>query len=354
MSEEILSLKFGEETLKLMHEAVEKFKDKISKWISDAEACLEKHKEFLQKYPFHTKRDLIDALSADDLYNPGKGDYSFYYVEHGLKCMGKIAVGSNKPWRAAVENLELFKGILKTIVDDSIPLCEKIDNKYIEQLRFWGGDRLIVKKIISLYYPEEVIPIFKTEHLEKAVRKLELSDLASAYASKKYGKSLSDLTPGEKFEAYNTVLLKLKENVEETRGWNNIVYMKFLYEALQLKEGEEEEAIAPEPVQLRPLLFAPQNELEVMLVFARYHDELGFPYILKCSSRFPDAVVIDANKNPKTVEFELRASSFQDHGHDPEKVDYIVCWENDLPENDPLNEKVIELKKLLLGSSPSS
>lgn len=354
-----MSLEFSEETLKLMREMIEKFKDKIPEWISDAEACLEKHREFLEKYPFRTKRDLVDALKAGDFYSPGSEsrDYFFYFVEHRLRCMGAIAVGSDKPWKVAVENIEVFKSVLKTIVDDNIPLHKKIDNPDIERLRFWGGDRLIVKKIISLYYPKEVIPIFKTEHLGKAIEKLKLSAVASAYAREKYGKSLSDLTLGEKFEVYNTVLLKLKEKLEETRSWNNIVYAGFLYEAFQLKEGEEEEAIAPEPVYLKPLLFTPQNELEVILVFAKYHEELGFPYILKYNpSRFPDAVVIDANRELRTVEFELNASNFREHGHDPEKVDYIICWENDLPENDPLNEKVIELKKELkkLLSSSSS
>lgn len=343
-----MSFGFGEKTLKLMLEKIEKFKEKISEWNLSIGKCLEKHREFIEKYPFREKRDLIDTLRDVDLYNPGKKDYFFYYVEHGLKCMGAISVGSDKPWRVAVENIEVFKRILKTLVDDSIPLRKKIDNPEIERLSYWGGDYLIVKKIISLYYPEEVIPIFKTEHLEKAVEKLKLDDVVNAYARGKFGKDVLELKPGEKFEVYNNVLLKLKESIEQLKNWNNVIYMKFLYEALQLKEKEEEEVIAPEPIYVKPLIFAPQNEFEVLLIFSKYHEELGFPYVLKYNpNKFPDAVVIDINRNLKTVELELYASNFIEHGHNPEEVDYIICWENDLPEKDPLNKKVIELRKLV-------
>ena len=45
------------------------------------------------------------------------------------------------------------------------------------------------------------------------------------------------------------------------------------------------------------------------------------------------------------IEFEYKASSFEQHGHDPERCDFIVCWENDWPDC-PIN--VIELKTELL------
>jgi hypothetical protein len=98
------------------------------------------------------------------------------------------------------------------------------------------------------------------------------------------------------------------------------------------------------------MLFSPINELGVVMLFAMYHRELGFPYILKVKSDYPDAVVIDEAGEVKTVEFELSASNFIAHKHDPSKCDYIVCWENDLAEDRQakvLAGKIIALKDRL-------
>jgi hypothetical protein len=49
------------------------------------------------------------------------------------------------------------------------------------------------------------------------------------------------------------------------------------------------------------------------------------------------------------VEFELSASNFIAHKHDPSRCDYIVCWENDLAEEElkALAGKIIALKDRL-------
>jgi len=84
-----------------------------------------------------------------------------------------------------------------------------------------------------------------------------------------------------------------------------------------------------------------------VFLFGVYHEELGFPHIIKISSRFPDATVIDSSGNTRTIEFEYLASNFKEHQHPPDKCDYIVYWINNLPEEDELRDKVISLKEFL-------
>jgi len=52
----------------------------------------------------------------------------------------------------------------------------------------------------------------------------------------------------------------------------------------------------------------------------------------------------DAKKNlwaRARIEFEFKASNFNEHGHDPDGCDFIVCWINDWPDC-PIT--IIELK----------
>ena len=79
------------------------------------------------------------------------------------------------------------------------------------------------------------------------------------------------------------------------------------------------------------LLFAPIDESGVICLFSKYHKNLGFPYIKKIGSAFPDAEVIDSNGKNKFVEFEFLSSNYKLHGHDKEskQCDFIICWEHD-------------------------
>ncbi|MEM2258368.1 MAG: hypothetical protein QXE46_00475 [Candidatus Thermoplasmatota archaeon] len=78
-----------------------------------------------------------------------------------------------------------------------------------------------------------------------------------------------------------------------------------------------------------------------------YHRELGFPYILRIQSQFPNATVIDAKGGIKNIEFKLFASYFKRSGYDPNRCDYIVCWFDDLLDDDILKSKILCLKERL-------
>lgn len=93
------------------------------------------------------------------------------------------------------------------------------------------------------------------------------------------------------------------------------------------------------------LLFEPVDEMGLVYLFARHHREIGFPFIVKLRSKYPDVIAIDTKGERKLIELEFRSSSFN---HDPKGCDYIVCWIDDL--EDELKKKlpqIIDLRKSL-------
>ena len=105
-----------------------------------------------------------------------------------------------------------------------------------------------------------------------------------------------------------------------------------------------------EPIDFRGLRHAPINEQGVVYLFGMVSRELGF-YIEAIQQGFPDCegkYLYDGKKNlwaKARIEFEFRASSFKEHGHDPNGCDFVVCWINDWPD---CPVKVIELRKEIL------
>jgi hypothetical protein len=108
-----------------------------------------------------------------------------------------------------------------------------------------------------------------------------------------------------------------------------------------------------EPINFRGLRHAPINEQGVVYVFGMVSRELGF-YIEAIQQGFPDCegkYLHHAGKNlwaKARIEFEFRASSFREHGHDANRCDFIVCWVNDWLDC-PI--RVIELSKEILRLS---
>ena len=326
-------------------------KEKVEEVRTRIEDAWRLQQEFVSRFPFREKPELIDDLIPKDVYNPGVSGYFLDYIEHKLKPLGHIYVPSDRPWRNARDNLDDFKKLLKIAVDDSVSLADKIDAAW-DSLSGWGGDRHYAKKLVFCYYPDEVVPIFKTEHLEHFVKILGLREDIDEKAVNRFGKGYDDFSLGQKYELLNNILLDFKKNREEIKDWDNALYVRLLYEAFPPFEVVTPEKVV-EPMSATRMLFSPVNELGVVALFAMYHRELGFPYILKVKSDYPDAIVIDEFGDVKLIEFELFASNFIAHGHDPDKCDHIICWENDLDESVEdetvrmLIKKVIALKERL-------
>jgi hypothetical protein len=313
---------------------------------SGLEAAWKVHAEFLKRYPFREHPELIDNLTPDKIYKKGAEDYFFLWVEHRTKALGAIFTYGGAVYPNAIANIDKFKSLLKIAVDDTKPLREKIDAPW-EDISGFGGDKLIAKKIIFLYYPDKIIPIFKTNQMEYIIEKLGLGEEEFDNKAKEiYKKEYDDLTLGEKYELLNSILLEIKNSIEEFKNWDNVCFMWFLdstypYTRKESRKGKPKLT----PLIHKGVLFSPIDELGVACLFFIYHEKLGFPYIVKVSNKFPDVKAIDTSGEPVSIELEYRASDFINHGHPPEDCDYIICWENDLKET-PTSEfpQIISLK----------
>ena len=116
------------------------------------------------------------------------------------------------------------------------------------------------------------------------------------------------------------------------------------------ESGSSPAQLYGEPIDFRGLRHAPINEQGVVYLFGMVSRELGF-YIEAIQQGFPDCegkYLHNAKKNlwaKARIEFEFKASNFQEHGHDLKQCDVIVCWINDW-QDCPIT--VIELKQELL------
>lgn len=103
-------------------------------------------------------------------------------------------------------------------------------------------------------------------------------------------------------------------------------------------------------VDFKSLSCAPVNELGVVYLFGVLHDTFDFK-IESIQAGFPDCIarrkVSDNRWEEVRIEFEYDSKSFETHGHDPDKVDIIICWQHNW-ENCPKNIEVIELSSLLI------
>jgi len=320
-----------------IEELIEKGKEfeRNAKVISEIEEGKRQLKIFLEKYPFREKPELIDSLIPEKIYSPGSEDYFFLWIEHKTRSLGAIWVYA-KYYTSAIEKIDQFKQLLKVIVNENIPLKEKVDYD-CGIPGFRGEDRLIIKKIIYCYFSDKIIPVFLTMDLESFCQKLNLNYEKESLS--KYYKPYGDLTVGEKFELLNGMLMEFK--AKHFSSWDNPLFMRFLYE------------IFPKvPIQASPLfkyglLFEPQTEQEVFYLFSQLHRKLDFPYIVQFQKDFPDVVALDKTRELKKIEIEKFASDFIAHGHPTEGCDFIVCWENDLKEIPEKFPRIISLKEYI-------
>jgi len=93
---------------------------------------------------------------------------------------------------------------------------------------------------------------------------------------------------------------------------------------------------------------------EIVFLFARMFYALGFDYVKKVRTEFPDCLCWREGQEVG-IEFEPVLSSFREHirKHDLDSTQYIICWENDLETYDSMIDEikakhieVIELKKI--------
>jgi len=340
----------------MFEEIIEKARifDPDSKQKKKLDEALELIRKFNQRYPWRSNPQLINNITHDDLYNPGHPGYFFDWIEHKLKGFGHLYIGHAGVWENAANNISQFKGLLKIAVDDIKPLHQKVDAPW-ENIKMWGGDKHIAKKIINCFYPDIDIYAFRTGDLEKFCEMLGITRTTLENESNsRYGEVYDESTIGKKYELLNNLLLNFKNSLEETRNWHNAYFAKFLYstfrEELSPRAAQLTRGITAsfEPLIGEGLLYAPRTEQEVLYLFARHHRKLGFTYIKRIQQGFPDVNVLNDRGEEKKIELELFASEFETHKHPPQECDFIVCWENDKQEPPKNWPKIIALKDIIV------
>jgi hypothetical protein len=107
-------------------------------------------------------------------------------------------------------------------------------------------------------------------------------------------------------------------------------------------------SIVGDPINFRGFVYGPVNEMGVVALFAMLSEEMGF-IVEEVRAEFPDCIArrrVDRGWERVAIEFEYKSRSFQQHGHDPDACDLIVCWEHDW-ETCPV--PVLALKEYLAG-----
>ncbi len=301
---------------------------------------LEVLEEFRQRFPFHRDSQAIENLTGEDVYDPRVSkDYFFYWLEYKLKPLGRMAVGSTLGYRSARDHIEVFKELLKSAVTPNLGLAEKVDLEW-EELRGFGNEKIIAKKIISVY-DGDVLPVWKTSHLKHFYDAL--------VGRGTLPRDFDRRSLGQKYEVLMDGLRGVKRGSDVTSGWHSAYFVKFLYAFYYEQEiTVEQPPVSIEAVRNIGLNNYPLTEMDVVFMFSKLHEELGFPYIVKMQTEYPDIQALDEHNDMIRIEAEYRASHFIQHGHQPEGCDVVVCWESDIGDDWPDHwPQIISLREYL-------
>lgn len=110
----------------------------------------------------------------------------------------------------------------------------------------------------------------------------------------------------------------------------------------------EDDSIVGDLINFRGLVYAPLNENGVVFLFGKVMEDLNM-YIEEIKPGFPDCIArrfVGKGWKRIRIEFEFKSKNFQNHKHNPNGCDVIVCWEHDW-EDCPI--EVIELKDVIKG-----
>lgn len=180
--------------------------------------------DFRNRYPFKEKPELLRNLAPNDLYDSAADDRFFNWMETKTDKVGMVFGKQAAVFPEAVKRMDFFKVILTVLVSEKKSISFKIDQNW-GVIPGFGGDKLIAKKLLSLYYAESVVPVFRTEDLERFSTALGID--YQNRAPQHFRKDYSLLTTGLKFELLNAGLMRFK--TAHLGEWTNTMFAGFLY-----------------------------------------------------------------------------------------------------------------------------
>jgi hypothetical protein len=205
--------------------------DKVGLTKHDVDKALVALKEFRQKYPFVENLREIEWLNPDKLFrvNPDSVGEFFQSLEAIFKPLGYPAFGNSNVYRNARLQINDFKLLLRTAADDRKPLAQKVDAKW-ERIGGIGEDKALAMEIIYClnYENKAILPVFSIQHLRYFANRI----VDSSSGPTKY------LSLGQEYEHYTAELLKTKNSLPITRGWDNLYFTRFLYASYPPPDSE--------------------------------------------------------------------------------------------------------------------
>ena len=179
-------------------------------------------KEFRQKFPFANNLQEIELLNPDKLFNEDLnfvGEF-FQTLEDIFKQLG-YPICDNSIYRNARLQINDFKRLLYIAVDERKTLAQKIDTKWEKIGDIGQNKNLSIEIIYSFNYENKtVLPIFNIQHLRYFTNHIvDTLNEPTKYSS-----------IGQEYEHFTAELLKNKNSLPITRGWDNLYFTRFLYE----------------------------------------------------------------------------------------------------------------------------
>jgi len=115
----------------------------------------------------------------------------------------------------------------------------------------------------------------------------------------------------------------------------------------RLSEKTEGRTYGP-PLNYENLVYAPANEQGVVVLFAMMSKHLQYSIEGVWQDSFPDCEATrlerGGSRRRVKIEFEYRSKDFENHCHDPNGCDVLVCWKDNWKDR-PATIEVIELSK---------
>ena len=219
------------------------------------------------------------------------------------------------PWKDFDYRWQLW---FDPIVDFKTPMSEEFAGKTKFSAKIQIAAARLIGSVAVIYEPEII------KYLEAFLK--EKAEECSAMAF------------------YQSQNRKISDILQELLGYFRKVKVKTEPASEKAKRG----IIAGEVINFRDMVYAPLNEAGVVLLFSKVMNDLGVIYESSPTRGFD---MVGRIKTPlglelKHFEFEYQSSNFKTHGHDPQLVDYLVCWEHNWKDC-PTGLQIWELREII-------
>ena len=205
--------------------------DRVGVSKADTVKDLSALKSFRQRYAFAENLASIEWLDQDKLFkvNPDEvGDF-FGFLDGFFKPFGASMASSSNVYRNARLQIKEFRNLLRIAVDDRKTLAQKVDAPW-ERIGGISTDKELAKKIIFCFNYDRgtVLPIINNQHLRHFVNRV----VDSPSGQTKY------YSLGQEYEHYTMELLKAKNSLPLTKGWDVVYFTRFLYQTYSPPDSE--------------------------------------------------------------------------------------------------------------------